>query len=103
MLPVKWTSREKVRDLARANPGWRFYDVSTNAPLANIEGIIDAHEFSPFMAYGDIPIPGTTQKSDSVEGVWQGLKIIDGKIDPSYFKGKGRNFTSDYASNEKYV
>jgi hypothetical protein len=32
-------------------------------------------------------MPGTT--SDSVEGIWQGLKVLGGKIAPRYFSGKG--------------
>jgi|GEM_PF-6830722 len=86
-MQVKWTCREKVCDLAKANPDWRFYDVSTNAPLAGSSNIIDAHEFSPFLLYGDIPVPGCSRKSDSAEGVWQGLKLIGGKTDFYYFKG----------------
>jgi hypothetical protein len=44
-------------------------------------------KFSPFYPHGSIPIPGMTGKtSQSVEGVWQGLKVfqMDG-IDASKF------------------
>jgi hypothetical protein len=47
--------------------------------------------FSPFAhnrTYS-IPVPGQENiRADSVEGVWQGLKIINGKIEPSLFTGK---------------
>ncbi len=70
----------------------RIYDTSTNAPMANsYSHIINLSELSPFIQYGKIPIPGMKRKhSDTVEGIWQGLKIIKGNIDNSYFKGKGR-------------
>jgi hypothetical protein len=38
--------------------------------------------FSPFYPHGGIPVHGFPQEtSESVEGVWQALKIIDGKTD----------------------
>ncbi|MBI4148153.1 hypothetical protein HY490_02575 [Candidatus Woesearchaeota archaeon] len=91
MLPVQWIPRSAVRRTHEQHPEAYFYDTSTRAPLANdLDYVIAAPEFSPFVAYGGIPIPGTTDVSDSVEGIWQGLKVIRGKIDPSYFEGKGR-------------
>ena len=48
---------------------------------------------SPMWAHGGIPVPGMQGTvSDSVEGIWQGLKIIDGSIAPSFFK-RWRSFT----------
>lgn len=48
-------------------------------------------QFSPFYVHGDIPIPGKEkQLSDSVEGIWQGLKVIRKKIAPRYFHGLGK-------------
>ncbi|VVB81688.1 Uncharacterised protein [uncultured archaeon] len=47
--------------------------------------------FSPFShnAYYQIPVPGQEQlRADSVEGIWQGLKIINGQTNPSLFKGR---------------
>ncbi|MGL6072839.1 MAG: DUF6939 family protein [Fimbriiglobus sp.] len=45
---------------------------------------------SPFWPHGGIPVPGMPgTTSDSVEGIWQGLKLIDGKIAPRYFRGQG--------------
>jgi hypothetical protein len=47
-------------------------------------------QLSPMYAHGGIPIPGMSgEVSDSVEGIWQGLKIIRGKIDKRFFTGKG--------------
>lgn len=46
---------------------------------------------SPMWPHGGIPIPGLPgQASDSVEGIWQGLKVIDGKTAARYFSGPGR-------------
>lgn len=43
---------------------------------------------SPMWVYGSIPIPGMPGvTSDTVEGVWQGLKVIRGAIAPRYFQG----------------
>jgi hypothetical protein len=48
-------------------------------------------QLSPFYPHGGIPIPGMEPKtSDSVEGIWQGLKVIRGKIEPRFFAGGGR-------------
>ena len=54
------------------------YDVSSYAdhPFCTL---------SPFWPHGGIPVPGMIRTtSDSVEGIWQGLKLIDGKIAPRY-------------------
>lgn len=45
----------------------------------------------PFFPHGGIPIPGLeSRRSDSVEGIWQGLKVIRGKTAPRFFEGTGR-------------
>ena len=45
---------------------------------------------SPFWPHGGIPVPGMPgATSDSVEGIWQGLKVIGGKTAPRYFAGQG--------------
>lgn len=87
-----FTTRRKVQALAKALPFARFYDTSTHAPYAtDFNYVINASEFSPFIPYGNIPIPKKPGcLSDSVEGIWQGLKVIQEKIDESYFSGKGR-------------
>lgn len=47
-------------------------------------------KLSPFWPHGNIPIPGMPGKtSDSVEGIWQGLKLIHNKISPRHFSGQG--------------
>ncbi len=47
--------------------------------------------FSPIWAHGGIPIPGMPgQTSDTVEGIWQGLKVIRGKTAPHLFRGRGQ-------------
>ncbi len=47
--------------------------------------------FSPFYPHGNIPIPGLPGKfSDSVEGIWQGLKVIRGQTAPRFFSGGGQ-------------
>ena len=49
------------------------------------------NQFSPFFPHGGIAIPGMEGKrSDSVEGIWQGLKVIRGKIAPRFFEGSGQ-------------
>jgi len=68
-----------------------IYDTSTNAPTSRDFGTINMSELSPFRIYYGIPVPGQNGVySDTVEGIWQGLKIVKGKTDFSYFKGKGR-------------
>ena len=48
-------------------------------------------QFSPFYVHGDIPIPKKAgEYSDTVEGIWQGLKVIRKKIAPRYFRGPGK-------------
>jgi hypothetical protein len=63
-------------------PGSTVYDVSSYAepPLC---------ELSPMWVHGGIPVPGTAETSDTVEGVWQGLKVIRGKTAPRFFRGPG--------------
>jgi hypothetical protein len=60
-----------------------IYDVSSYAeyPFCTL---------SPMWPHGGIPVPGMAgTTSDSVEGIWQGLKVIGGKIAPRYFSGQG--------------
>ncbi len=46
---------------------------------------------SPMWAHGGIPVPGMpNETSDSVEGIWQGLKVIRGKTAFRLFCGKGQ-------------
>lgn len=42
---------------------------------------------SPFYPHGNIPVPGSKIMSQSVEGVWQGLKVFESEdVDPSKFE-----------------
>jgi hypothetical protein len=62
----------------------RVYDVSSYAehPFCTL---------SPMWPHGGIPVPGMSgTTSDSVEGIWQGLKVIRGKIAPRFFSGPGQ-------------
>jgi hypothetical protein len=48
-------------------------------------------QLSPLWAHGGIPVPGMPgATSDSVEGIWQGLKVIRGKTAPRFFRGRGQ-------------
>ena len=63
--------------------GAAVYDVSSYAdhPYCTL---------SPMWPHGGILVPGLPgTTSDSVEGVWQGLKLIGGRIAPRYFSGQG--------------
>ncbi|WP_150122621.1 DUF6939 family protein [Rhodopirellula islandica] len=65
-------------------PGVLWLDVSSSG-----ESPLD--QFSPFFPHGGIPIPGMESKrSDSVEGIWQGLKVIRGGIAARFFEGGGQ-------------
>ncbi len=45
---------------------------------------------SPMWVHGGVPVPGMPGNvSDTVEGVWQGLKVIRGKTAPRFFHGPG--------------
>ena len=58
-------------------------DVSSYAPAPYCT-------FSPMWIHGGIPVPGMPgEASDTVEGVWQGLKVIRGRIATRYFRGPG--------------
>lgn len=61
-----------------------IHDVSSNSPTASI--------LSPFSkSQITIPVPGMQEmRSTSVEGIWQGLKIINNEIDTSLFKTEER-------------
>jgi hypothetical protein len=44
---------------------------------------------SPMWVHGGIPVPGMPGvTSDTVEGIWQGLKVIRGASAPRYFRGQ---------------
>ncbi|MCA9015456.1 MAG: hypothetical protein KDA77_09030 [Planctomycetaceae bacterium] len=59
--------------------------------------------FSPLWPHGDIPIPGMPGKvSETVEGIWQGLKIIRGKTAPHLFKGRGKKRVQKKPAGHQY-
>lgn len=60
------------------------YDVSSYADFPYCT-------LSPMWVHGNIPVPGMSGKvSDTVEGIWQGLKVIRDKPAFHLFKGKGK-------------
>jgi hypothetical protein len=64
-------------------PGSRVVDVSSYAPEPFCT-------LSPMWVHGGVPVPGMPgETSDTVEGVWQGLKVIRGAIATRYFRGPG--------------
>ncbi len=78
----RFVTPNRARELRKY--GARVVDVSSRAP-------IPYRYLSPFYPHGNIPIPGMKGKvADSVEGIWQGLKVIGGKLDLSYFIGRGK-------------
>lgn len=78
-----FTAREEAKTLRRRKIG-SLFDVSSKGP-------VPYRYLSPFYPHGQIPVPGMENLfSESVEGIWQGLKIIGGKIDESYFRGPGK-------------
>jgi hypothetical protein len=71
----------RLRDQLPA--GVVVYDVSTYGehPFCTL---------SPMWPHGGIPVPGMPgTTSDSVEGIWQGLKVMGGKTAPRFFSGRG--------------
>lgn len=73
-------------EVLRASPptGVVWIDVSSAAapPL---------DQLCPDYPHGGIPIPGMPDRTaDSVEGIWQGLKVIRGRTAPRFFEGRGR-------------
>jgi len=75
--PFIWTTREE--------------GVESNGIDVSSHGPNDYRKLSPFSHSKDyqIPIPGDeNERADSVEGIWQGLKLIGRSFDPSLFRGK---------------
>jgi len=73
--------------------GYRFVNVTSRAGDASILGGKADSEYaklSPFFPVGGVPLPEGVacgrKDSESVEGLWQGLKIIDGETDFGKFK-----------------
>ncbi len=79
-MPFSLDSRRKsATTLARAHPGATFIDVTSRGPEPWVR-------FSPFFPHGGIPVPMSDQTAQSVEGIWQGLKVFANEdIDPTRF------------------
>jgi hypothetical protein len=72
-MDVRIVSRRATKQQQKlAGEGFVVIDVTSKAPT-------DYVKFSPFYPHGNIPVPGMDAVSESVEGVWQGLKILEGK------------------------
>jgi hypothetical protein len=78
MLIVVESRRKKPASVAKVWPGATVFDVTSKGPEPWVR-------FSPFFPHGGIPIPNTAgQTAQSVEGLWQGLKVFEREdIDPS--------------------
>lgn len=76
------SKRQKKAQQDLASAGYLLVDVTSTSPDPTFR------RFSPFYPHGNIPIPGTsnTTTSQSVEGLWQGLKVFENEdIDPKKF------------------
>lgn len=69
--------RKKLASVEKLWPGAVIIDVTS-------KGVEPWVRFSPFFSHGGIPIPNTpSETAQSVEGLWQGLKVFDREdIDP---------------------
>ncbi|WP_033351297.1 DUF6939 family protein [Kitasatospora aureofaciens] len=80
-MSIRIASRRRaMASLIAAFPGAEIIDVTSKAPEPWVR-------FSPFFPHGGIPVPfsdGVT--SQSVEGIWQALKVFhDSDVDPAKF------------------
>ena len=81
-FPVAIESRRKKPEtLAKLWPAALVADVTSKGPAPWVR-------FSPFFPHGGIPIPNTPdQFAESVEGLWQGLKVFEkGDVDASKWR-----------------
>jgi len=63
--------RCKLQTVERRFPDARIIDVTSRAPAPWVR-------FSPFYPHGGIPVPNSpNHTAQSVEGVWQGLKVFE--------------------------
>jgi hypothetical protein len=73
--------KSKIESIRKKNPDALIIDVSSKGDMPWVK-------FSPFYPHGGIAVPfseGLT--SQTVEGIWQGLKVFEGEdIDTSKFK-----------------
>lgn len=73
--------RAKQKQALLQSQGYLLIDVTSKADD------ITFRKFSPFFPHGGLPIPGMKDRmSESVEGIWQGLKVFEREgIDPRKF------------------
>ncbi len=70
------SKRSKIESVQERHPGALIFDLTSNSydKLGNLYVV----HFSPFCPHGGIPVPPNGRmKSESVEGVWQGLKVFE--------------------------
>ena len=71
MIVAVESRRKKLASVEKLWPDATVIDVTS-------KGAEPWVRFSPFYPHGDIPIPNTpSQTSQSVEGLWQGLKVFE--------------------------
>lgn len=78
-MPIHVASRRRTTaSLTAAFPGAEIIDVTSKAPDPWVR-------LSPFHPHGGIPVPyGDGVTSQSVEGIWQALKVFrDADVDPA--------------------
>lgn len=63
--------RSKKAQEALKEDGYVLIDVTSSSEDVTFR------KFSPFYPHGGIPVPGTYLRSQSVEGVWQALKVFE--------------------------
>src|SRR5262249_29165396 len=93
--PPRGMSRRPTEPFARCRflPYSQRRQAPAGARVIDVSSYADPpfHQLSPFYAHGGIPVPGMPGTvSDSVEGIWQGLKVIRGATAPRLFSGGGR-------------
>ncbi|MGI0119895.1 DUF6939 family protein [Zooshikella sp. RANM57] len=70
MKIVVASKRKKIDTLNKEYPGHEVLDITSKAVDPWVK-------FSPFYPHGDIPIPFSNELSQSVEGLWQALKVFE--------------------------
>lgn len=67
------SKRQKKAQSALEKEGYLLIDVTSSSESETFR------KFSPFYPHGRIPVPGMTEGtlSQSVEGIWQGLKVFE--------------------------
>lgn len=82
LTPCRFLTNRESKSEPPENELWMDVSSSGEPPF---------NQLGPFYPHGGIPVPGCPGVvSDSVEGIWQGLKVIRGKTAPRFFVGSGR-------------